>query len=68
MKIKVTMADGKEIRGTRGFRDMFDDGWTNTTLRNATIRTPEGTLLSQPKKVKITNRWIVMVESDSTDK
>jgi hypothetical protein len=59
------MADGKVIRGERRWFDIFSDGWSNNILRNATVYSPEGTKLSEPKKIKMVNRWVVTVEDDT---
>ena len=63
MKIKVTLADGKVLEGVRYWYDMFADGWGNTTLHKVVVSSSEGEVLSQPKGVRITNRWIVMIET-----
>lgn len=51
-KIKITLADGKELHGTRNWWDTFNDGWGNTVLH------------IKGKIVRIGNHWIIKREQD----
>lgn len=62
MRIKVTMADGKEIVGERELMDTFMDGWSNTLIHNYTKYDISGAKIGQGKKIKLSNKWIVSEE------
>lgn len=66
-KLKVTLADGKVLKGTRRWYDAFWDGWSASVIHDVEIYSPDGLLLSKSGFVKVTNRWIVMREEDTVD-
>jgi hypothetical protein len=65
MRIKVTMADGKEIVGERELMDTFMDGWSNTLIHNYTKYDISGAKIGQGSKIKLSNKWIVSEEGIS---
>jgi hypothetical protein len=65
LKIKVTMADGKEIVGEREMLDTFMDGWSNTLIHNYKKYDLNGAEIGSGKKIKLSNKWIVSEEGIS---
>jgi hypothetical protein len=61
------MADGKMVKGERNMLDIFADGLSNTILHNAEKYDNMGIFINKTRYVKLTNRWIVMVEEDNND-